>query len=64
MTWPRYLEILEYWQRVPPLAECVAGFTGALGKPTTPDTSADENTDLLKDLLAAGFALPPGFDGP
>lgn len=56
MTWPRYLELCEYWQRVPPLAETVAGFVGALGKeePASAPAGSDEAFDaLIKDF---GFA--------
>lgn len=61
MTWPRYLEVCEYWHRVPPIAEVLAGFTGASSPSNSSVARADDNTDLITDLQAAGFSLPADF---
>lgn len=57
MTWPRYLEICEYWQQVPPLAEVVAGFMGATRSeptPPPPDGSDDAFAALQRDFGMIG----------
>lgn len=54
MTWLRYLELCEYWQRVPPLAETVAGLAGVLGESPTRDVEPEHPFAALeKDF---GFA--------
>jgi hypothetical protein len=67
VTVPRLIEISEYWAKVPPMHEVVAGFLGATkpgASPASPASPADEATashdDLIQQLLASGFTLPAG----
>lgn len=53
MTWPRYLELCEYWEIAPPLVESVAGLIGH--KSGTGETLPDDAFDaLMHDLGGAG----------
>jgi hypothetical protein len=62
VTVPRLLEIVAYWEKVPPLHEAFAGFIGATSKGTSVTPNADTSDDggaLVQDLMSLGFAIPP-----
>jgi hypothetical protein len=62
MDLPQLTAFLRYWDQAPPVHELFAAFVGYKA-PGTPETQqgADDSDALLRDLAAAGIAIPPAL---
>lgn len=63
MDLPQLTAFLRYWDQAPPVHELFAAFVGykAPGGPHAAETPADDSEALLRDLAAAGIAIPPAL---